>query len=284
MPGEEELDDRQVVMLRWGAQHGRGGEALDTLARDTALRGVWAEDEHSARLGLRPGGLIMSVVLRCVVTRIFSRDVTPAARRWVVMDAEEGYTWMYPQGEPVATSVLKKKLPVSKLILWPLFYAQHWVLAVVDRVGGRFEVLDSCAGYAVPIRSKAVDKVEGLLRRAWGVQIKGVVKQHAPQQEPGSNDCGLFTIRNILELAAGTFGRKLSEEQIAGITREWLVKCWEDRASDTLPLLVPLQKTGKKTIHKASKKSASNSGKKKKPAAPATKSVKRESRGPTPGL
>ncbi len=169
--------------------------------------------------------------------------------------------WRAPNPENVKR--LKAKLPVDRVVMWPLYFKKHWILAVIDRRLQRFDVYDSCRTYAVAFRTHCLAGVSRVLRSAWLVNMQPTMK-HSDQQEPASNDCGLFTIRNLMIHTKQALEEQLTREEADGITREWLVKCWEQRLTETLPPLIKPQRkpkpaAKKKGTQKASKKSVKRS-------------------------
>mmetsp|Transcript_78038 Transcript_78038/g.91092 ORF Transcript_78038/g.91092 Transcript_78038/m.91092 type:complete len:223 (-) Transcript_78038:81-749(-) len=85
----------------------------------------------------------------------------------------------------------------DKINVCPVFYSNHFVLAVVDIQRGLCEVYDSYRAYAHGPRKKAMDDLLQQVQKGFGTPIRLVYK-HTKQQEPKSNDCGLHTINNAL--------------------------------------------------------------------------------------
>ncbi len=94
-------------------------------------------------------------------------------------------------------------------------------------------------------------KVEQLVSQAWGVQMKATVKQRSAQQPEGSNDCAVFVLRNMKREMARVLGLPFVEggAEWAGVTRDWLLGCWEARADDDLPLHLVPEKVAPKKKH-----------------------------------
>ena len=267
--GEEDLDDQAVLAIRRGEADGKGGAEHTAMANVMNLHAVWTEDEHDVMNGLRPGKLILSMSIRLISRLMY---VDQRKRLWTAVDPEEGWLWMnapeWKVPSPAITKKLSAALPVDRIIIWPIYYKQHWITVVLDRRGLRFDVMDSAREYAHADREAALSKVTRVLRIAWTVNMKPTLK--ACEQQGGTFDCGLFTIRNMIALMRGQLEEPLTDEEREAITREWLLKCWEGRDTGALP---PFMKP-KKVKAKASKKSKSI-GKK-------SKSMKREPRSKTP--
>lgn len=264
--GEEDLDDASVLAVRRGEQDGKGGNMAE--ARAMAIQVVWTEDHADVLNSLRPGKLILCMSIR-VVQQLAFKD--PGRRLWKCIDPEEGWQLLHTAKwrNPSCGKQLLAKLPVDRLIMWPVYYAQHWVLALIDRRGPRFDVYDTARTYAHGHREQALTGITRALRLAWLVNLPAVLK-HTEQQDPGSNDCGLWCIRNMMVHMKAALGDPMTAEEQDAVTREWLIKCWEQKDTGVLPLLLKPKKAAKK----AAKKNRSKSIK---------LSMKRERRsGPTP--
>jgi Ulp1 family protease len=105
----------------------------------------------------------------------------------------------------------------KKLILWPIFYSNHFILAVIkgDRT---FDVFDSLRTYAHRPRWDAVELVARKLRKV-GITVKPTFRE-CEQQKGGSNDCGLHAINNAL-VAIGIGNMKHTRATLAVQVRSW---------------------------------------------------------------
>lgn len=245
LAGEEGLLDLDVLALRRGEELGRGGEAMMEKAHRLNEVAIWVEDDADVVRGCRPGKLILSVSVRLVCQWGFA-----AVRRrlWVCIDPEEGWQWINNEAFRMAqaTEAQKKRMiegcPGDRVILWPLYYSQHWVLAILDKRTRRWDILDSARPILHEPRAKTVKHITTFLRSVWTLNMTPTLKV-CEQQNPGSNDCGLFTIRNMMITMAELAGAPLDDDDKDNINREWLTRCWETRAMQVLPPL----KTPKRT-------------------------------------
>ena len=281
LPGEETLADADLLALRRGEHHqalqtGQSTEEANAAAQSTAATGIWTDDNAAILKGLEPGGCICGVALYMVALKLYS-TYPQHQRQWKVIDPAAAWNWMHARGsQVVTTAVLRQQIPVNKVVLWPIYYNQHWILMILNREGPRCDVLDSCAGYCCKERGTNVTLVTNLVQRAWGIHIQSTVKQKAPQQDRGSNDCAVFVLRNMRRQMARVLGLDWGAEEgpeWTGLTREWVTRCWVARTEEELP---PFEMPQKKS---AQKKSALNKSSKKS----AAKSVKPERRSTTRG-
>ncbi len=240
--GEEDLDDDSVVAVRRGEQDGKGGNMAE--ARAMAINVVWTEDHADVVNSLRPGKLILRVVQQLAFAELGRR-----IRKCI--DPEEAWQLLHTAKwrQPSCGKELLGKLPVDRLLPWPVYYAQHWVLALIDSRGPRFDVLDTARTYAHGHREQALTGISRALRLAWQINLPAVLK-HTDQQEGGSNDCGLWTIRNMMVHMKAALGDPMTAEEQDAVTREWLIKCWEQKDTGVLPQLLKPKKAAKKAVKK----------------------------------
>ena len=98
---------------------------------------------------------------------------------------------------PAVYPLAELRLPKNKKVLWPLFYSNHFVALVVDHRTRTFDVYDSFRRYARGPRREALLLVSKLLFAQRKCALKPKLRA-SRQQEPLSNDCGVFTINNLL--------------------------------------------------------------------------------------
>jgi hypothetical protein len=266
MADERDLNDAEVVAIRRGEMNGRGQDWA--AAHETWQHGTWAEDEAASRDSIRPGKMLLSPVL-ALVGRKYLADVR--ANRWSWLPPEQGYKFLLssrPGGPQVELQEMKAALPMTKTVYWAINFAQHWILAVVNAGTKRYDVYDSLRGYAHEARTKYLQAITKLLRKVWGKYLTPTLRQ-CPQQGAGSNDCGLYCLRNFAADVALLIGKAVDVE---GMTREWLIECWESKDEAKLPELYEVQAPKSK---KAKKKAATKAAPKKKKATTKTASGKR---------
>jgi len=104
-----------------------------------------------------------------------------------------------------------------KLILWPIFYSNHFILGVIQR-NGRFDLHDSNRSYAHRPRGDAVGMVIQKLQKA-GFKQKPTYRE-CEQQKKLSNDCGIHTINNAL-VALGITGAMHTRATLTEFVRNW---------------------------------------------------------------
>jgi hypothetical protein len=160
---------------------------------------------------LRPARLILSpAVYHCI--RLF------APRDYCVVDPEIAGHWLR-EWQQLGRSVFvtANELPPDKTILWPVFYSNHWILAVIEKSTNRFDVFDSLRGYAHGPRHQQLTRVKAVCHHVWRKNIEFTLKM-TEQQVEGSNDCGVHTVANALN--------EMDLLPLAGITRTWMRNHW----------------------------------------------------------
>ena len=95
------------------------------------------------------------------------------------------------------------------------FCLLSWTYAAPDVV---LNVWDSLTGYANRDRQRKIDAARALIQSKWPEVREVLVRECASLQQPsGSNDCGLYVIRNAARL--------LGDE-----TEEWTADSYDDDA------------------------------------------------------
>jgi len=140
----------------------------------------------------------------------------------VIVDAitehlTEGFAVVDPR--VAGDSIDAVKLDPDVTYLWPVFYSAHWVLAVVSPSKHEIDVYDSCRNYARGPRRAALQKVATHVGKTWRRYKKPMLRK-CEQQADGSNDCGLYVIRNAL----AAMGLEKCNISRTGLRRRWLVR------------------------------------------------------------
>ena len=89
--------------------------------------------------------------------------------------------------------------PKNKWCVICMNYAGHWILGSLQYWQPRMAVYDSLRGYAHDMRAIELLLIEDMEEAAWKKRVPHQLKA-CDQQDPGSNDCGVFTINNALRL------------------------------------------------------------------------------------
>lgn len=166
----------------------RDGTVGDAEAAQGLILGK--EDNEDVMQSLRPGKYILHTPIQVAISNVAAKK-----KGWRFVDIQRGHFWLEGSGAPPT----EHDLPMNNRILWPLYYSNHWILAVIDYKHRSFEVYDSLRGYAHPIRKNRLYLVSKVLHKVWAKWIKPHLRQ-CEQQGDGSNDCGLHVVNNALRL------------------------------------------------------------------------------------
>lgn len=190
------------------------------------------------------------------------KKVLKEARQTIFDDASESLK----EGKPLLSEVVVDALEwlkqpgyavvdPAKIILWPVFYSGHWILAVVSKASATMFVYDSLRTYAHALHQKALLSVQQCVHKKWKIWLKPQLK-HCDQQAPGSNDCRMYVIDWGLQ-AMGV-DRTLTRKALA---YRWRTK----QATDTLDFLDETASNVKTQHKKMPPKGAGERAKKKRP-------------------
>jgi hypothetical protein len=204
-PGEEHLTDQQVA-LQYANEH---------LERHHEFRReVMPPDEHEVAFdealdSLRPGKLIYSQV----VHHILLNNVKPG---FFIVNTAVAEHWLL-QGDRRAGAAppTPADLPEAARILWPLCYANHWILAVLHKPTKQFDVYDSLRGYAHGPRTAVLQRVQKVFRDVHNTWLNFTLRA-TDQQAEGSNDCAVHTVSNAFFIMGIT----------TLVTRKWMREQW----------------------------------------------------------
>jgi hypothetical protein len=224
LAGEAALSDLQVALLRWGEAQmvlpGREGADWNELQSRTAAvqNNAWEGDLERVAVSLNPGAMILSPAMKATISKY-------NLPRFRFVDPEHGHWFInrFGNDEDVDEAGMRKELPRGVTLLWCIQYSQHWVLCVINIDDRRFDCYDSKRTYAHEVRCEQLQRITRLIAKLHHVWIRATLK-HSEQQEAGSNDCGVFSIRNALMVA----GYPKYQE----VTREYIAACWNERAKE----------------------------------------------------
>ena len=102
--------------------------------------------------------------------------------------------------DPAAYAATGTRLPRGGAVLFvPIFYSNHWILAVVRRGVYRVEVYDSARQYSKEARAANLGRLVRVVRRSWGQGVRCVMK--ATEQQQDGVSCGLHVLNNALRVA-----------------------------------------------------------------------------------